>query len=139
MCHTFSMLTLKLPRYPGIDGILEASAVRGSRPCRHIAGLRHPWDSAKTTFKPVSARIFYFNHREIKHTGGNPEFKPHISSHKLHHLWLYLSVSLSAGIATGKTCDPCTSKASKQHSSNLIQQPFGGGPWTWISLRRIIS
>jgi hypothetical protein len=59
------MLTLELPRNPGIDGILEASAVRGSGPCRHIAGLRHPWNSTKTTFKPVSDRIFYVNHREL--------------------------------------------------------------------------
>jgi hypothetical protein len=101
------MLTLELPRNPGIDGILEASAVRGSGPCRHIAGLRHPWDSTKTTFKSVSARIFYVNQREMIHTGGNPEFKHHIFFHKLRHLYLHLPVRLFACIATGKTCDPC--------------------------------
>jgi hypothetical protein len=64
------------------------------------------WDSTKTTFKPVSARILHVNHREIIHTGGNPEFKPHIFFQKLSHLYLHLSVSLSACIALGKTCDP---------------------------------
>jgi hypothetical protein len=55
-----------------------------------------PGTLQRRLLNPSLLEIFYVNHLEIIHTGGNPEFKPHIFSHKLRHLYLHLSVSVYA-------------------------------------------
>ncbi len=104
-----------------------------------------PWDSTKTTFKPVSDRIFHVNHRGIIQTAGNPPSLNIIYSFTssaicicicqwacLHSHW-----ALAKRVVLVIFFLNVTSKASKQHSAKLIEQPFEGGPW--ISLWRTIS